>query len=263
MTLTTGSSLVLLGFLGSLAAGACTSFGALPIFFRNTWSERAQSLLLSGAAGVMLGATVFSLLLPGLEIATERSGSVVAGVVVVSAGFLIGAFSIFGLHGIIPHEHFVRGADGRAPTIDLGRNWLFVLAIALHNFPEGMSVGIAFGGGWEAGVPVAIGIGLQNFPEGLAVAAALIADGASRRRAFWVATATGVVEPIGGLIGAYAVATSAALLPWGLAFAGGAMFFVIFGEIVPETHRRGTERPATVALLLGFVVMMFLDVALG
>lgn len=263
MMVGSGGSVVALGLLGSLLAGACTSLGALPIFFRSTWSERAQSIMLAAAAGIMLGATVFSLLVPGIEIASTRTDSTTLGVLVVSVGFLLGALAIWGMHALVPHEHFVRGVDGRAPTINLGRNWLFVLAIALHNFPEGMSVGVAFGGGLEAGIPVALGIGLQNLPEGLAVAAALMADGASRQRAFWVASATGAVEPLGGLLGAWAVATSAALLPWGLAFAAGAMFFVIFGEIVPETHREGEERTATVSVVLGFVVMMILDVALG
>lgn len=253
--------LVLEGLLGSLVAGLGTVVGALPIFLRARWSQRAQSLMLAVAAGVMLGATVFSLLLPALEIVTARTGSEVLAALVASAGIALGALAIWLIHAHVPHEHFIKGHD--SGVAHLGRKWLFVLAITLHNFPEGMSVGVAYGGDFAAGVAVTIGIGLQNLPEGLAVAAALIGDGFARSRAFWIAALTGLVEPLGGLFGAFAVSLSGALLPWGLAFAAGAMLFVISGEIIPETHREGTEQPATFSLVLGFVVMMMLDVTLG
>lgn len=250
------------GFLGSLVAGLGTGVGALLVFIRERWSETAQIIMLSIAAGVMLGATVFSLVIPSLEIVTARSGSELNAALVTSGGVALGALATWLIHLTVPHEHFVKGPDGRA-KIDLGRHWLFILAITLHNFPEGMSVGVAYGDELSTGFAVTLGIGLQNLPEGLAVAAALIGDGFERGRAFWIALVTGMVEPIGGLVGAFAVSLSEALLPWGLAFAGGAMLFVISGEVIPETHREGIERPATFALVLGFIVMLLLDVTLG
>lgn len=253
---------LLVGFLGSLLAGLATGVGALPIFFRTHWSRRAQVIMLAIAAGVMLGATVFSLIVPAIEIVAASTGSQARGALVASAGIVLGAVAIWLMHGLVPHEHFVKGVEGRAAG-ELRRIWLFVLAITLHNVPEGLSVGVAFGGDVASGITVAIGIGLQNMPEGLAVVAALIGGGFSRGRAFWVAVLTGLVEPIGGLVGAFAVSLSHILLPWGLAFAGGAMLFVISGEIIPETHREGIERPATFSLVLGFIAMMLLDVTMS
>ena len=250
------------GLLGSLCAGLGTGLGALPVLLRERWSTKAQIVMLAVAAGVMLGATVFSLVIPSLEIVTVRSGSEVRAALVTSAGVLLGALAIWMVHATVPHEHFVKGPDGRV-AVDLGRNWLFILAITLHNFPEGMSVGVAYGDEVSSGLAVTLGIGLQNLPEGLAVAAALVGDGFPRGRAFGIALLTGLVEPVGGMVGALAVSFSDALLPWGLAFAGGAMLFVISGEVIPETHRDGVERLATFSLVLGFIVMMLLDVLLA
>jgi zinc transporter, ZIP family len=246
------------GLVGSFAAGLGTGVGALPIFLRQAWSKRAQRLMLAVSAGVMLSATFFSLLLPGLELVRGRGGpaSELNAVLTVSGGVILGASVLWLVHAIVPHEHFEKGREGGNRA--LGRNWLFVLAIALHNFPEGLSVGVAYGGGgnFATGYAVTLGIGLQNMPEGLAVAAALINDGKGRGRAFTIALLTGLVEPLGGLVGALAVSLSEALLPWGLAFAAGAMLFVVSGEVIPETHREGREREATFAVILGFVAMM-------
>lgn len=248
--------------MGSLVAGACTGLGALPIFIRRRWGDTSQVVMLSVAAGVMLGATVFSLMVPAIDVVVERTGSQTMAALVAAAGTLLGALSIWALHGVVPHEHFSKGEEG-ARSVRLGKHWLFVLAITLHNFPEGLSVGVAYGNGITSGNAVAAGIGLQNLPEGLAVAAALVSDGFDRMKAFAISFLTGLVEPLGGLVGALAVSTSDMLLPWGLTFAAGAMLFVISGEIIPETHRSGGERIATFSLVAGFVVMMFLDVALG
>lgn len=218
--------------------------------------------MLALAAGVMLGATIFSLLVPALEVVITRTGSETRAALVASGGIALGALVMWLIHAHVPHEHFIKGPENEG-SVRLGRNWLFVLAITLHNFPEGMSVGVAYGGDFESGVAVTIGIGLQNLPEGLAVAAALIGDGFSRSRAFWIAALTGMVEPAGGVLGAFAVGLSDALLPWGLTFAAGAMLFVISGEIIPETHRSGFEQRATFSLVLGFILMMMLDVTLG
>ena len=252
----------LIGSLGSLAAGLATGVGALPILVRAEWSAAARAMMLSIAAGVMLGATVFSLLLPSIAIVQEAGGSEARGVLVASCGLLLGALAIWGLNAIVPHEHFVKGREGIDEPA-LGRTWLFVLAITLHNFPEGMSVGVAYGAGVPTGLAVTAGMALQNLPEGLAVAAALMVTGATRGRAFGIALLTGLVEPIGGLVGALAVSFVEALLPWALAFAAGAMLFVISGEVIPETHRAGLEKRATFSLVVGFVVMMMLDVLLA
>ena len=258
-----GMPLVLAGFLGSLIAGLGTAVGALPVLAgRGRLSDRNQALVLAAAAGIMLGATIFSPIVPALDVVTEASGSRVRAALVVSAGILLGSLVIWLIHARVPHEHFVKGREG-SPIIDLGRNWLFIVAITLHNVPEGMSVGTAFGAGESSGVAVMIGIGLQNMPEGLAVAAALTAEGFGRWRAFGIAVLTGLVEPLGGLVGAAAVSLGEVLLPWGLAFSAGAMLFVISGEIIPETHRAGREHRATVSLVVGFLVMMMLDVTLG
>lgn len=259
---TVGWNLVGFGALGSLVAGLCTGVGALLVFVRSKWSQRSQLVMLAFAAGVMLAAAIFSLLLPALDLVSERASSSFAAVAEVAAGLGLGALTIGTFNLWVPHEHFVKGPEGRA-KIDLGRNWLFILAITLHNFPEGMSVGISFGGGLERGIPVMIGIGIQNLPEGLAVAAALIGDGFARQRAFWIAMFTGLIEPIGGLVGAFTMHLGATLLPWGLSFAGGAMLYVILVEILPETHGRGIERSTTASLTVGFVLMMVLDVLLG
>lgn len=253
---------LLQGSVASLIAGAATGLGALPILVRRDWSERTRILMLSAAGGVMLGATVFSLLVPALELVTSKSGSELQAALVVGGGILIGAFGIWGLHAVTPHEHFEKGREGPAART-LSRHALFVLAITLHNLPEGMSVGVAYGGGSEAGFPVALGIALQNIPEGFAVAAAMQADGSTLARSFWVSLASGLVEPIGGVLGAVAVSVSTAVLPWGLAIAGGAMLYVISGEIIPETHEKGREQLATLSLVAGFVLMMVLDVVLG
>ena len=255
--------IVAIGFLASLAAGLATAVGAIPALFFRAIPDKIQDALLGFAAGVMLAASFFSLILPGLDAAQEQGHSEVGAVSIIIAGILLGATVIWVVNEHLPHEHFIMGHDG--PISDsLRRIWLFVIAITLHNFPEGLAVGVGFGGGDIVnGTTLAIGIGLQNMPEGLAVAVALLGQNYSRMRAFGVATLTGLVEPVGGLIGIGAVTLAQPLLPWGLAFAAGAMIFVISHEIIPETHRRGYENHGTIGLIIGLVVMMFLDVVLG
>jgi ZIP family zinc transporter len=268
MALIDGWPVPLVGFLGSFIAGMMSGLGALCIFFVDARSERAEVLLLGFSAGIMLAATSFSLIIPGIDAALAGGAGKFDAAFIMAAGVLLGGVGLWGVHRIVPHEHFVTGPEGfGAEAISaegLKRMWLFVIAITLHNFPEGLAVGVGFGGEKiENGVPLAIGIGLQNMPEGFVVALALAAEGYTRWRAAWVGILTGLVEPIGGLIGASAVTVGAEVLPWGMAFAAGAMLFVISGEIIPETHRDRKGVLPTFAILAGFVLMMTLDVRLG
>ncbi|WP_017429723.1 ZIP family metal transporter [Vreelandella jeotgali] len=256
-------NMLLLGFLGSLVAGMMTAVGALPVLMGKTPGRAFRDLALGFAAGVMLAASFFSLIIPALDAAGEHyaNGAVPAAIVCLAILFGMGAIAF--LNERLPHEHFTQGREGPA-VASLRRVWLFVFAISIHNLPEGLAVGVGFGAnGMEGGMPLALGIGLQNMPEGLAVAVALMGEGYSRWRAFGIATLTGLIEPLGGLFGASVVTLSQMLLPWGLAFAAGAMLYVISHEIIPETHRSGHQNKATLGLALGLVIMLFLDVWLG
>ena len=262
--------------LASLAAGSASGLGALPVLFFRTLSDKLRDGLLGFSAGIMLAATSFSLIVPGLEAAAETVGEV-PGALVVGAGIRLGGAFVWLADALTPHEHLVKGTEGFVllgrPDAQLAKKvrriWLFVLAVTLHNLPEGLAVGVGFGtgaamGDLGRGTALALGIGLQNIPEGFAVAVALLAlPGMTALRATGMALLSGLVEPVGALAGAGVVSLSVLLLPWGLAFAAGAMLFVISHEIIPETHANGHEKQATAGLLLGFVVMMLLDVTLG
>lgn len=248
-----------LGAFFSLAAGLATGLGAIPVFFTRNISLKLQGIFMGFGAGVMLAATSFSLIVPGLKAA----GYGVKAALIIVAGILLGGIFLWLTDKLIPHEHFIKGHEG-AETHALKKIWLFIFAITLHNFPEGIAVGVGFAGdNLLNGVTLAIGIGLQNMPEGLIVALALIAHRYSIMKSFLIALATGLIEPIGGLLGAGITSIFSVLLPWGLAFAAGAMLFVISDEIIPESHRKGFAKEATLGLMVGFVVMLFLDVALG
>jgi ZIP family zinc transporter len=254
---------VSLGFFASFLAGLLTAVGALPVLFGRSVSQRWNDVLLGFAAGVMLAASFLSLIIPGIDVARSIYGGTGIAAVIAVAGVLLGAVFVALLNEWIPHEHFFQGRQGPMPSA-LAKIWLFVLAITIHNLPEGLAVGVGFGGGDVArGTTLAIGIGLQNAPEGLAVALALLSCGYTKGYSFAVASLTGLVEPVAGLLGAYAVSLSQLVLPWALTFAAGAMVYVISHEIIPETHRHGFENEATLGLTIGLVVMMFLDVAFG
>ena len=252
-----------LGVLGSLCAGLMTTVGAAPVLAGRIPNERSRDALLGFAAGVMLAASFFSLIVPSLEISERTYGPGAIPAAIAIGGILLGAGAVALLNKYLPHEHFFQGREGpRSPS--LRRVWLFIIAITIHNFPEGLAVGVGFGSGnIPQGLSLAIGIGLQNAPEGLAVAVALMGEGYTKTRAFVIASLTGLIEPVGGLIGAGAVSFAEPLLPWGLVFAAGAMLYVISHEIIPETHRRGFQNEATTGLILGLVLMLFLDVWLG
>ena len=241
--------IILLGSVASLAAGLATGVGSLPVLFTKKVSDRLLDVMLGFSAGVMLAATSFSLIVPAIDL----SGPWVAVV-----GVVLGAFALHLIDRFIPHFHPALGAEG--PSSKLSRVWLFVIAITIHNFPEGLAVGVSFGSGdVAAGLVVAMAIGLQNMPEGLAVALPLLREGYSRRRSLWYGTLTGLVEPVGGLLGVALVSIFYPILPWALAFAAGAMLFVVSDEMIPESHRKGFEREATFGLIVGFVIMMLLD----
>jgi zinc transporter, ZIP family len=251
---------VVIGFFASILAGLATGLGALPVLYFKNISNNLFSSMLGAAAGVMLAATAFSLLVPGIE-----SGNTLwpgLGIYVVSAGMLLGAFFLHYADHQLPHPHFDAVVD---PHINSYRKiWLFVIAITIHNFPEGMSVGVSFGSGdMKNGLVLAIAIAMQNIPEGLAVALPLVSLGYNRRRAILVATATGLVEPVGGLLGITMVTLFQSVLPIAMGFAAGAMLFVISEEIIPETHAKGRSRYATYSLMVGFIVMMIVDNALS
>ena len=254
-------SLILTGTLASLAAGSATAVGALPLLFVRRIPDALQDSMLGFAAGVMLAASFFSLILPALEQAQDSHSGAVPALIVIF-GLLLGAACLHLMDRYAPHEHFIAGPEGQW-SASLRRIWLFVIAITLHNFPEGLAVGVGFGGGEERGRVLAIGIGLQNIPEGLAVTAALLTENYRRTTAVAIGAATGMVEPLGGFLGVSAVSLFEVLLPYALGFAAGAMIYVVSDEIIPETHRKGHERLATLGLMLGFAVMMFLDVSLG
>lgn len=238
-----------LGFIGSLGAGLATGLGALPTLFLKHPSPKIMDGLLGLSAGIMLGATLFSLIIPSIKI---------GNVWITSLGILLGGLFLAFANLLTPHIHKFsdhKKWNRRTPGI-----WLFILAITIHNFPEGVSVGVGFGtDSFSEGLSLAMGIGFQNMPEGLAVAFALIREGYGRASGIGYATLTGLVEPIGGLLGVSVVTLAHQLLPWGLAFAGGAMLFVISNEIIPETHQRGHPLEATFGVVLGFIMMMIFD----
>lgn len=239
---------------GGMAALA-TTLGALPVVFMQRISTRVQDTLLGFGAGVMLAAAVFSLLLPAFD-AAESLGTPPSGAaVVVAAGIAIGASLLLVMDRMLPHTH-QPGASRTSAAV-----WLFVFAIAVHNIPEGLAIGVAANGN-GTGNAVATGISLQNVPEGLIVAIALASAGHKRLFAFAVAAFSGLIEPLAALAGSSLVGLSTTILPWGLAGAAGAMLFVVSHEIIPESHRRGHETLATAGLIGGFVAMMLMDAML-
>lgn len=246
-----------------LAGGIATTVGGLPVFFVRSLSRAFEATLMGFGAGVMLAASAFSLLLPGLERGEAIYDSGTVSALVMAAAFLAGGGLIALAHRYFPHEHFFKGVEG-PHTERLSRTWLFIIAITFHNFPEGLAVGVSFATGEvDTGLPLAIGIAAQNIPEGLVVALAMTAAGYSRARALGVTALTGFVEPLGAIVGHLGAGTAAAALPVGLGLAAGAMVFVVSDEIIPESHAEPGVGRATMGLMVGFSLMMVLDVALA
>jgi zinc transporter, ZIP family len=255
--------------IGSGIDWAITALGALGVFFLRRPNQRLMDAMLGFAAGVMIAASFWSLLAPAIEMCRDMG---MRPYLAPAIGFCCGGLFLWTVDKILPHLHLgaeLKDAEGiRTPW---GRSVLIVLAITLHNIPEGLAVGVAFGGAADLGTPdalagawaLAIGIGIQDFPEGLAVALPLRRDGMSATRSFFFGQLSGVVEPIAAVIGATAVLICQPLLPYALSFAAGAMLFVCIEELVPESQRGGNADLATLGALGGFVVMMMLDVGFG
>jgi ZIP family zinc transporter len=245
---------IVVGLIASSIAGLATGIGALPIFMFKNIPQKVMDLLLGFAAGVMLAATSFSLIIPAIE----YGGGGVRGTTICLIGILVGGLFLDLVDRFFPDTNLLLGPSKNQDAIR--KLWLFALAITVHNFPEGIAVGVGFGSGdISNGLAIAIAIGLQNIPEGLAVALPFVRQGFSLWHAFLVALVSGLVEPIGGFLGIGLVQIAKPMLPFGLAFAAGAMLFVISKEIIPETQKEATSRIATHAILIGFVIMMFLD----
>jgi ZIP family zinc transporter len=249
--------------LGGAAGFAGTTLGALPALALRSIPAKVEDTMLGFAAGMMLAATAFSLLLPGLAAGENILGSAPGGAAVVVLGMALGVLLMLGLDEFTPHEHDKTGPCGPGHEA-CGRVWLFVFAIALHNLPEGMAVGVSFAqGDLSVGLPLATAIALQDIPEGLAVALALRAAGFAPSLAVLVAAGSGLLEPLGALVGVGLSSGLALAYPIGLGLAAGAMLFVVSHEVIPETHRNGHQTMATNGLMAGFALMMVLDTTLG
>jgi len=240
------------GTILSAISGLSTVLGAIPLLlFKKHLGEKVIDALMGMAAGIMLAASAFSLVAPSLQI---------GGVLRFTVGFLLGAVLVDLMDKFSPHEHFLKGHEG-VDVKRLAKIWLFVIAITIHNFPEGMAVGIS--GYTPEALSVAIAIGTQNIPEGAATMVALMNAGYSTSYSLLITLLTGVVEVVGGFFGASLILISKSLLPYMLAFAAGAMVFVVSDEVIPETHLRDNERLSTYFLIFGFLIMSSLDVLLG
>lgn len=252
-----------LGVLGGLAGFAATTAGALPALLLRGVSQRVEDSMMGFAAGMMLAASAFSLILPGLDAGTSLTGSNALGAGTVVLGMALGVLLMLGLDQFTPHEHDKTGPCG-AGYENCNRVWLFIFAIALHNLPEGMAIGVSFSqGDVSVGLPLTAAIALQDIPEGLAVALAIIAAGYRPALAVLIAVLSGLLEPLGAILGV-AVSSGAPLAyPVGLGLAAGAMLFVVSHEVIPETHRNGHQTTATLGLMAGFALMMTLDTTLG
>jgi len=256
-------------FLGTLFTWGVTALGAAGVFFFRTIRKNVLNSMLGFASGVMIAASFWSLLAPAIEMSEEMG---LIPWLPPALGFLVGGAFLWGVDKTLPHLHpGMKREDAEGIKTSWQRSVLLVLAITLHNIPEGLAVGVAFGaaaaefpsGTLAGAVVLALGMGMQNFPEGLAVSVPLRREGMSRRKAFWYGQLSGAVEPVAGVLGAWAVLSMRPLLPYALAFAAGAMIYVVVEELIPEGKVERHSDAATIGALLGFALMMILDVALG
>jgi ZIP family zinc transporter len=249
--------------MGGGMAALATALGTLPVLLSQSFSQRSYDTMLGFGAGVMLAASSFSLIIPALAVARGQGADGWGAAGIVGAGITAGSLLLLLIDRIVPHEHFVKGLEGPQARA-MKRVWLFVLAIAVHNLPEGLAIGVAYAGTDPTGaLALATGISIQDVPEGMVVALALRGVGYGRGLSAGLGVLSGLVEPLAAVFGAAVIGLSASLLPWGMAAAAGAMLYVISHEIIPESHRAGHERWATCGLMAGFVLMMVLDTALA
>lgn len=257
----------LIGLLAGLVTWIFTSVGAGSVFLKREFSRKTLDVSLGLAAGVMLAASVWSLLLPAMEIAQASWG--VWRIIPASAGLLAGALLIRLLDLVLPHIHALSGIhDG--PGSRLPKNMLLILAITLHNVPEALAVGVSFGAavidpemGWAPAITLMLAIGLQNLPEGMAVSMPLLREGMSRKKAFYYGQLSGLVEPFTAALGAALASIALPFLPWALSIAAGAMLFVTVEEVIPESQASGNHDAATLGVMTGFALMMCLDIVFG
>lgn len=249
--------------LTAIGVGGATAFGALIGFLIKKPSHKFNDMVLSFAAGIMLAAAVMGLIIPSLEHYDNKFLSVAVCI----AGIFIGALFLFLVDKLTPHLHKLTGVDiEKHPdkTQRLNKVLLFVIAIAIHNLPEGIAAGVGFGSGDTAqALTVAGGIALQNIPEGMIIISPMLASGMSKRKTLLIALATGLVEVVGTFLGFYAASISSVILPFALAFAGGTMLYVVGDEMIPETHHEGHSTGATFFMLVGFSVMIAFDMLIG
>lgn len=266
---------VLQAFLAGLFTWGCTIVGSAIVFFFKTVSRKLLDIMMGFAAGVMIAASFWSLLAPSIEYAEVSYGKL--SWLPAAVGFLAGGFFLRLIDAVVPHLHLSKKDVSEAESLPensrkkLSKTALLFLAITIHNFPEGLAVGVAFGAlssnprpeAFIGAIGLAIGIGLQNVPEGAALSIPIRTDGKSRLRAFYWGSMSAIVEPIGAVLGAVAVMAMTVILPYALSFAAGAMIFVVVEELIPDSQTNGNTDVATLGLMVGFVIMMILDVALG
>lgn len=259
--------------IGTLFTWGMTAIGAALVFFFKNIDRDIFNLMLGFASGVMIAASFWSLLAPAIEMAIDQGA---IAWIVVAIGFALGGLFLYLADKIVPHVHFGFNHSKEGLPTKLKRNILLVFSITLHNIPEGLAVGVAFGAiqyitgdltaATLSAIGLAIGIGIQNFPEGAAVSIPLRSEGVSRRKAFFMGQASGLVEPVAAILGAILVTQVSQILPYALAFAAGAMIYVVVEELIPEAQQKQTPKGAhyaTFGVMVGFIIMMILDVALG
>ena len=245
--------------LTALGVGGATIVGAIIGFFVRDVDHKTNDVILGFAAGIMLAAAIIGLIVPAFDSVT------ISMLWLPVIGIFTGAIFLNFMDKVTPHLHKLSGVDSEPHTHNknISRAMLFVMAVALHNLPEGMAAGVSFGNeDVSAAITVAVGIALQNIPEGIVTVSPLVMSGVKRSRAFVLAAATGLIEVVGTFVGFYMAEVSQHILPFALAFAGGTMLYIISDEMIPETHSHGYERIATYSLLIGFTVMLILDVVL-
>lgn len=248
------------GFCASLIAGLVTGLGGLCIFIKKRYLKSDINMLLNIAAGVMLAASFFSLLVPAMkQIVSEENiyQTALNYVLAVFGGVLL----VWVLNLVIPHEHNAMGHHG--PYFDIKKAWLFIIAITLHKLPEGLAVGVAYGAENIVNpLSLVVGIAAHNIPEGLTIAISLVAAGNSRLRAAMTAFAIGLVQPLGAIVGLFLMGVSFNIVPYGMAFAGGTLLFVVINEILPETYGNKTTNRSAAAVFIGFIIMTYLTMVI-